>query len=654
MIIKNLIFLTFFLITSLTIFGQDDPVIMSIDGKKITKSEFLQIYLKNNKDPKYDKETLDEYIQLFTRFKLKVAEAESLGYDTIPKLVAELNGYKKQLALPYLIDSTQNEELVKEAYYRTKNEVRASHILIKVAPKAIPEDTLKAYNKIMALRKRILDGEKFEDVAVAKSGGSEDPSVVQNKGDLGFFTAFQMVYPFEDAAYKTEVGQISMPIRTRFGYHIIKVTDKREARGTIETAHIMVATTSKDELSRVNAAKQEIDEIYQLLLNGENFEKLVEKYSDDPSTKKKGGVLPIFGSGTSTRMVTEFEDAAFALKNDGDFSEPIKTQYGWHIIKRIKWYPIPSFEEMKSELESKVAKDERSKTTQNSFVEKLKVEYNFKDKSKKGLKWFKKNLDSTFYKGKFDFTKLTTDKPIFILDKVNFGQQKFVEFLKISYRSQARETIPTAIDNLYKLWEKKMILEYEESKLPSKYPAYKALITEYHDGILLYEIMSDKVWNKAMTDTTNLLAFFEENRANYVWGKRIDAQILEAYTMEDAQKAYQLLQVDTLSTKKVVNIINGESNLKIKQRKGKFDIEKTSYLNNHDFKVGVNEAYEVDGKFYVVVVNEILPPGQKEFSECKGSVTSDYQNYLEEKWLKELEQKHKVEINKEELYKIGQ
>ncbi len=650
--IKNFFLFSLFIVVSLCSFGQDDPVIMSIDGKDITKSEFLQIYLKNNKDPKYDKESLDEYIELFTRFKLKVAEAEALGYDTIPKLVAELNGYKKQLALPYLIDSTQNDELVKQAYERTKNEIRASHILVKVAPKALPKDTLIAYNKIMGFRKRILDGEDFGDVAASKDG-SDDPSAYQNKGDLGYFTAFQMVYPFEEGAYNTEVGEISMPIRTRFGYHIIKVTDKREARGTIETAHIMIAY-AKNDPNAEKAAKEEIDEIYQLLLDGENFESLVSKYSDDPSSKQKGGLLPAFGTGTTTRMVPVFEDAAFALKNDGDFSQPVKTQYGWHIIKRVKWYPVPSFEEMKKELESRVAKDERSKTTQYSFVEKLKAEYGFKDKSKKGLKWFKENMDSTYFKGKFSFAELKTDLPLFTIEKVPFGQKKFVDYLLLNYRVYASETIPVAIDKLYKEWQKKMILEYEESKLPSKYPAYKALTTEYHDGILLYEIMSDKVWNKAMTDTVGLTNFFENNRQKYVWGKRIDAQIYEAYTIEDANRAYELLQVDTLSGNKVVNMINGKSSLKIKQRKGKFDLSKTKYLSNKDFKVGINEVFEVDGKFYVVVVNEILEPSQKEFSECKGAVTSDYQNYLEEKWLEELAKKHKVVINKEELYKIGE
>ena len=210
---RKITLVAFSFLFSLGLSAQVDPTIMTINDKKITQSEFLQIYLKNNPDPKYDKASLDEYMELFTKFKLKVAEAEALGYDTIPKLVKELNGYKTQLALPYLVDSAKNESLINEAYDRTKNEIKASHILIKLNPNASPEDTLMAYNKIMALKKRIDNGEDFEMVAMGKDG-SEDPSVTSNGGNLGYFTAFQMVYPFEDAAYNTPIGKVSNPFRT--------------------------------------------------------------------------------------------------------------------------------------------------------------------------------------------------------------------------------------------------------------------------------------------------------------------------------------------------------------------------------------------------------------------------------------------------------
>lgn len=653
---KKLVLLAITFVLGQAAFAQEDPVIMTIDSKKITKSEFLQIYLKNNNAPKYDKTSLDDYMELFTKFKLKVAEAEDLGYDTIPKLVKELNGYTKQLALPYLVDSMKIEDLVREAYNRTENEVRASHILIRVSPNASPADTLAAYNKIMALRKRVLGGEEFAAVA-SGVGGSEDPSVSSNQGDLGYFTAFQMVYPFEDAAYNTKVGEVSMPFRTRFGYHIIYVQDKRPARGSMESAHIMVSARSNEGPQVIEDARKKADEIYELLQSGANFEELVTKYSDDPSSSTKEGKLPPFGTGTTTRMLPVFEDAAFQLKNDGDISKPVQTDYGFHIIKRLKWHDVPSFDAMKESLAGRVAKDERSKQTQASFVTKLKKEYKFKDKHVKGLKWFYANMDSTFYTGNFSPAQIKKDKPLFIMDKQQFTQRDFASYMQSNYRGLRSESeMKPMIDEQYGLWEKQAILEYEESKLAEKYPAYKALVTEYHDGILLYEIMSDKVWNKAMRDTVGLKSFHARNSANYMWGKRYDADVFECNSKSAANEVYGILtapKADTLSITEIVGKVNADSELNTRHRNGKFDTEKTNYLTNTDLKTGVNPVYEFEGKFYVVRVAGILPPGQKEFDEAKGAVTSDYQNYLEAEWLEELRKKHKVVINEDALYNIG-
>jgi peptidyl-prolyl cis-trans isomerase SurA len=647
---NKLFLIAFSLVLSFISISQSQ-VIMTINNKDITTSEFLQIYLKNNNEPKYDKTSLDEYMELFIKFKLKVAEAEALGYDTIPKLVKELDGYKKQLALPYLVDSAKNESLIKEAYLRTKEEVRASHILIKVSENASPADTIAAYNRITELKSRILNGSSFKDVAQGK-GGSEDPSASINGGDLGFFTAFQMVYPFEEKAYTTKIGEVSDPFRTRFGYHIIQITEKRPTRGTIETSHIMVAVKISSEKSEVEAAKSKIDEIYELLEEKGNFESLVAKYSDDPSSNKKKGVLPAFGTGTSTRMVTEFEDAAFALKKDGEYSKPIRTNYGFHIVKRLKLTDVASYETMKKTLESKVAKDERSKTTQNSFVTKLKKEYKFKSNSK-GLKWFYKNLDSTYLKGQFDPSILSSNKPLFKMNKKKFTQKDFAQYLKSNYRGARQENMKTAIDVQYSKWEKEAILNYEESRLVNKYPAFKALITEYHDGILLYEIMSDKVWNKAMKDTVGLKAYYENNKTDYTWGYRINGDVYECYSAESANIAYELLKRDTLSQVQVVEIINGESELNIRHINGKFDLNRTKYLTDKKLIKGLNNIFETDGKYYVVMVQDILEPTQKEFEEAKGAITSDYQNFLEKNWLRALRKKHTIKVNNEELYSIG-
>jgi peptidyl-prolyl cis-trans isomerase SurA len=649
---KNILFVFGLSILTLSVYSQQDPILMKIDNQTVTKSEFLQIYLKNNNNPQFDKTSLDEYMELFKKFKLKVAEAEKLGYDTIPKLKKELEGYRKQLALPYMVDSAKNQAFVKEAYERMKQEVHAAHILIRIEANATPADTLKVYKKIMALKKRIEAGEDFSSVAKGP-GGSEDQSVQSNGGDLGYFTAFQMVYPFEDAAYKAEIGKVTSPVRTRFGYHLILVKDKRAARGTLESAHIMVAVKRTDDNKLIVAAEKKINEIHAQLIAGESFEDLAKNYSDDPSSANKGGVLPNFGTGTTTRMVPEFEDAAFALKENGDFSEPIRTDYGFHIVKRIDLLGLQSFESLQKELQNKVNRDERSIQTQDSYLAILKKEYNFKEKYKKNSKWFIENIDSNFFKANWKALDLKKDKTMFSLDGQKFGQRQFANYLENSKRGLRKDDVKTLVYEYYTKWQKQAILDYEESKLPVKYPEFKALLKEYHDGILLYEIMSEKVWNKAIMDTSGLQVFYDTNKSNYMWGTRLNSEVYECLNNTIADRVYTLIQNDTITSAYITEQINKESELNLRVRQNKFDKEQTAYLKDQKLKKGNNTVYEYDGKFYIVKVLDILPPAQKELNEAKGSITSDYQNYLEQEWLKSLDKTHTITINETILYSLG-
>ena len=632
-------------------FCQVDPVILEVGNNKITKSEFLQIYLKNNTEPRYDQVSLDNYMELYTKFRLKVAEAEDLGYDTVPKLKKELEGYRKQLSAPYLVDSAQNDLLVVEAYERSKTEIKASHILIRIKGNSLPEDTLKAFNKIMALRKRIMNGESFEKVATGQ-GGSEDPSVAQNKGDLGYFTAFQMVYPFEDAAYNTKVGEVSMPVRTRFGYHLINVKDTRPARGTIEVAHIMVASNPNASEEDIHSARKKIDEIYTLLENGADWNELVNNYSDDPSSNGRNGLLPRFGTGTTTRMVSEFEDAAFMLSKNGEISKPIKTDYGFHIIKRIDWQDIPKFEESKKEFQRRVNKDTRSKTTQASFVSKLKEEYNYKSKAKKTIKYLTKNIDTSIINSRWKSENLKTSKYIFRLNKDKISPAEFYNYISLNQNGFTKENLEDRLNDYYKNWEKQRIISYEESRLESKYPAFKALMGEYHDGIILYEIMSDKVWNKAILDTAGLEEYFTSNNSNYKWGTRLDAYVYECYNKDIAKKVYEMLQVDSVNSKHIIDSINKISELNLRVRTNKFEVEKNDFLQKKNIKEGVNEPYVFNEKYFVIDVNEAIKPKLKTLKEAKALATSDYQNHLEKEWLKELKEKYPVKIHKDILYSL--
>ena len=601
---KILFFIT--CVTTFMLHAQEHYVI-EINDNKISKNEFLQIYLKNNQQPKFDKESIDSYLELYKKFKLKVLEAESLGYDTLPKLKKELLGYRKSLSTPYLIDKQENTKVIEEAYKRLQKEVKASHILIRLDPNANPEDTLKAYSKLTSIKQRLENGEDFAKVAKEVS---EDPSALTNGGDLGYFTAFQMVFPFEEAAYNTPVGHLSSIVRTRFGYHILKVVDQRSARGIMKTAHIMVAVKRESNTSDIDAAKKKIDEIYSKLISGEKFEELAANFSDDPGSSEKGGKLPEFGSGTTTRMVPEFEEAAFQLNKDGDFSLPIQTDFGFHIIKRLELSPLASFESMKKELQTKVNRDDRSKKTQTALINKLKLEYNFTDNSKKGLKWFVKHIDSNYYKGKWSSSKLKKDEVLFTLKAQNFTQQQFANYLQSNYRVP-KTNAKDLVKKQYDAWVSFEILKYEDLQLETKYPEFKALMQEYHDGVLLYEIMTDKVWNKANKDTLGLKNYYEKNKSNYMWKDRIDAMVYECLDKNIANQVVKMLKNDTITSKHILEKLNAKSELNLKVRTNKYEISDIPYLKGRTFKIGTNPIYEFGSKFYVIKVNELIPSGPK-------------------------------------------
>jgi len=627
-----------------------EEVVMEINGQAVTKSEFLQIYLKNNDAPKYDKASLDDYMELFTKFKLKVAEAEALGYDTVPKLKRELEGYRKQLALPYLIDSTENKAMVAQAYDRLRTEVRASHILIRLKPNAKAEDTAMAYNRLLGLRKRIIDGEEFEIVARSKNGTEG------NAVDLGFFTAFQMLYSFEETAYTTEIGSVSMPFRTKFGYHILSVTDRRPAKGTMKSAHLMISSTSESSKEEQKSAERKINEIYALLqdsLTDEKWKNMVTKYSDDPSSSRKSGELPLFGSGTSQRMVPVFEDAAFSIQTDGAISKPIKTDYGYHIIRRLEWNDLRSFNDMKKELQKRVNKDERSKKTQDVFVTKLKAKYGFEEGEKQYLDWFVENLDSSFFVGNWTGDNLKIDNVLFTIGDSNYRQMDFSEHLRRTFRNGRGKSFQEIVDSQYKVWVKKGVLAYEESKLASKYPEYKALVQEYHDGIILYEVMSDKVWNKAVKDTIGLKAYYETQKSKYMWPDRIDATIYTCASADVSQSVYKMLKKKKNNSKVILGAINKESELNLDVKMNKYIQKATPFLKGRIFNKGRNEGYEFEDKFYVVVLNEVLPEMPKELKETKGAVISDYQNYLEKDWMKVLVEKYPITVYDNVLYNLG-
>ncbi len=649
-----------FFVVSLILFGNmlinaqsnDETILLTINNQKITKTEFERIYNKNNnRNNVIDNKSVNEYLELFINFKLKVIEAESLGMDTTQSFIKELAGYRKQLTKPYFVDPAVDEQLIVEAFERMQYDIRASHILIQIAQDALPKDTFKVYNDMIKIRERILKGEDFAKLA---KEFSKDPSVAQNGGDLGYFTVFQMVYPFESAAFNTKVGDISMPARTRFGYHIIKVTDKRKAQGQVKVAHIMVTVPKDSNEDKIKKSEEKIREFYNKLKAGEDFAELAKQFSDDKGSAKNGGELPWFGTG---KMVPEFETAAFALGKKGDYSEPIKTAFGWHILKLIDKKELGDIEKLKNEIKNKVSKDARAKKSRIAVIEKLKKEYNF-NYDKKALSDFYKVIDTTIFDGTWEIEKAKgLNKTLITFSDVTINQQEFAEFIANSKRKRKKGEIKSVIDVIFSKYTDDKIIEYEESCLEEKYPDFKYLMKEYHDGILLFELTDRQVWSKAVKDTVGLQAFYDKNKNNYMWGERVDAAILK-YKDDNAktiaEKYFGQKDKKSYSIEKIIEMTNKKdtANLELVESK-KYSKGDNDNIDELVFKLDNTQRNKTllyllkENK--IIFVNEVLKPQPKSLAESRGLVTADYQTFLENKWIEELRNKYKIIVNKEVL-----
>ncbi len=641
---------TLFAALTLQAYGQvgTDPFLLTIDQKSITKSEFEAIYRKNNRDSLISNKDLDEYMELFINFKLKVMEAESMGRDTASQFVRELAGYREQLARPYLVDKAITDSLVREAYDRMLQEVRASHILVKIAPEPSPADTLAAWNKIMAIKAKLsANADNFNEMAKLQS---EDPSAKTNAGDLGYFTSLQMVYPFENAVFRTPVGKIGGPVRTQFGYHIVTVTDRRPARGQVRVAHIMVRTEDNDPEEVRNSNKKRIDEVYTKLQSGEKFGDLARKFSDDRTSAEKDGELPVFGAG---KMVAEFEEAAFSLKNPVDFTAPVLSPYGWHIILLLEKIPVGTYDELEKDLRSRIGRDTRSEITRDTFIAKRKAEYNFNE-DLKSLKAIYKEVDTSYFSGNWvpSAKLLQMNKTIFTLDGINYTQSQFGAYLQNNQRAGRKGTDITAtVNGAYKDWVNTVVMDYENQQLEPKHPEFKALMSEYRDGILLFDLTDERVWTRAVKDSAGLADYYEKNKTNFMWGERASYDL---YIVEDEAtgKKVQKMLKKGKSLDEIRNSLNIDSALKVRVEsalKEKADVPLSAKI---EWKVGVSPAASDGGQLKIVNIKEIRQAQPKEFNEARGLITAAYQNYLESEWIKQLRASHKVNVNKEVLYSI--
>ena len=621
-----------------------DQILMKIGDVPVTSQEFEANYRKNNTNvlDEKDKKTPSEYLDLYTNFKLKVLEAQKLGYDTARSFIDELKGYRKELARPYLTDVTFNDEMVQTAYHRTKYERKASHLLILVTPEALPADTLVAWNKINDLRKQIIAGADFNEMAAKYS---EDPSAKENGGLLGYFSAFQMVYPFEDMTYRTPVGQVSEIIRTRFGYHIIKVIDERLALGEIKVAHIMKMFPQQASDETIAKLKLQADSIYQKAIGGADFAELAKANSEDKQSAAEGGVMNWF---TPTNMVPSFAEAAFALKNDGDISPVIRTPYGWHIIKRIELRTTQPFEKMRAELETKIKQNPSiSKYSDESFDRKLRIEYQLKIDENNLGKMIAIVADTVKSKDWPNSVNTMKSNTLFQFEKQTFTVGQFTAYLQAQNFSVANPTLE--LKTMLNKFINQSLIDYEDSQLETKYPEFKRIITEYHDGILLFNISKDKIWDVASSDSLRLQKYYNSNIKKYFWNDRFKGWILQAKDAETRTKIETLLDQKEMGKQELTDVFNTktENNIQITDvavEKGDNPIV-DYFIWSGPKPTGFDETTTfVHGK---IVKNE-----QKNLKDAWGLYSSDFQEQVEKEWIDSLKKKHKVTINKKALDKI--
>ncbi|MGB4293031.1 MAG: peptidylprolyl isomerase [Bacteroidales bacterium] len=626
--------------------GIQDSILLIAGGREVTAGEFMRMYRKIY----YPSDTGDfnNYLEQFIVFKLKVADAINKGYDTTKAFRTELQGYRDQVAKNYLTDKNVKEEILKRSYEKTLKEINAWHILVSCPPNSSPEDTLAAYKKALEIRARIISGEPFEQVARSVS---DDPSVRFNGGNLGYITAFQMITPFEEAVYSMKKGEISNPVRTPYGYHIIKVADIRPSRGKIKVAHIMRSVPQNAPEQVAKAAEDTIKYVYKKLLEGASFSDLAMKYSDHKESAARGGELNWFGAG---EIISEFAEAAFSLEKNGDFTPPVKTIYGWHIIKRLDKKDPPSYEEARSQLESKIDETWLNSLATRSMVNSLKQEYKFRLNTT-ALNWFLENTDTLITRGlsKYDRGAIPSGT-LYTFDGQKFSNVEFARYIESRASSDNTEEPANFVNKLAETCITDHILRYENSLLEKKYSEFRYLVNEFHDGILLFEISKEKIWDRAQNDTSGLKKYYEENKQRYPGKKSFTGMIYMCMEKVKAGKFYKATRKYVKKPdceKRLQAMFNAGSDTIIKVYKGVFPEGDSLLPENLKWEEGLHET-EIKGFPSVIVITKINPASPLPLNEVIGEISSEYQNFLESEWIKQLKEKYPVRINRTILEQV--
>lgn len=678
------------LLFSFAVFAQQSgkSTLMTIGNEKVTLDEFLSVYKKNNnKDgTPIDKKSIEEYLDLYTVFRLKVREAKDMGIDTSRSFRDELSGYRKTLAQPYLTEKETIESMVKEAYERMKWDVRTSHILVKVEADPAPEDTLEAYNRIMLIRD-FINGKatpvalkKCEtlvnsNLKISKTSPAADTLAAFNKlnplrkmmkmktrnfsyvaaevsehaskaagGDVGYLTGLTgqgFPYEYESAAYKAKQGEVVGPVRTAMGYHLIQVIDKR-AHKEIHIAHLMLQFKkgmSKDDSTKLKAR---IDSVSALLKQGANYEELAKKLSDHKETGKKGGDIGWLA--ISSNFPSDFKEAAFAISGDGMVSPPVQTRFGWHIVKRLGSRDLPPFDSLKTDLKTKIQQDARISVAKEKMIANIKKQYQFKET--KCYADFYAVVDSTISMGLWSVDKAKgLNKTMFTLGDQTFSQQDFASYLEKNHRAVARISPRRIVDALYKRFVDESCMNYKESRLEQEFPEFKTLMDEYRDGILLFNLTDQKVWTKAIKDTVGAKEYHEKFKDHFMWDERLDASIFTCKDDKIADKVKKMIKQNK-TEKEILAALNKDTIINVSVESKLYLKGENPMLDIKGWNPGITANEAIKGKAVFANIKKVVKATPKTYAESRGLVTSEYQSWLEKEWVASLRNKYPVSIDR--------
>jgi peptidyl-prolyl cis-trans isomerase SurA len=640
---KFLCLLLLLITVHMTTFSQisNNDILFSVGDEPVLAKEFIRVYNKNLDIVQDESQKdIDAYLDLFVNYKLKLQEAKTLGLDKKSSYLKELKGYQKQLSKKYLTESNVTEALIKEAYDRISYDIKAQHILVRL--EEYEKDTTAFYKKILNFKERFLN-QGFESVKTSVHNGN---TVFVE--DLGYFSGFKMVYDFESAAYNTGVGEISDPFRTQYGYHVVKVLDKRKSRGEVTVGHIMISLKENDSLA---SAEVRIKELYKMLQQDQKFESLAQQFSEDFSSAKKGGKLKPFKTGQLASA--EFEKVAFSLQNNGDISIPFKTNYGWHIIKLYSKKPLASYEELKPDLEQQVKRDSRSKLISSAMNKKLRQKYNVLEAAIV-LPIFLESFDEEFFKSTWSLPEsFDGSKEFIVIGNKKLTYSDFYKYLFNSKRGlKVRQSVTDFTTIQYENFVNSEVLKYHEENLEFVNVDFANILNEYREGLLLFDLMEDKVWNTVKSDTVALYAYYESNKEGYLNPEKIEAILVTSPKKEFIKKAKKLL-IGNKTVEEIKQEINiSDQNILVTAG----TLSKNTNIIPDDFvmKKGLSNIYKWNKGYHIVLVTEVLPESIKTFEDAKGLVISDYQIIYEKNWMKVLSEKYKVSINQEVLKRTKQ